>query len=654
MSAKTLLSDSNKLLNVNDAAIMLGVSDATVRNWIKTKVIESETNSPNLISKKTVSTFLSNLKHGNINRLQKRANKTTSGKTIIPSEYISEDSLNSISSIINICKRKALSLDESLLHLIIAYLIEHQEINLKHCDETQKTDMIFKRRNLEAIIHKWQIERSVQIDHDIITEMGAELQDCAQGVQDDLLGAFYQALSVVGKRSQNGTYYTPVAIVKEMIAANYKQGMQVLDPCCGTGQFLLACAKQKTCKHNELYGFDIDFYAVNIASINLLMAFPEHDFQPNIALVNTLSDLDFGSIFCKNDRYSNYFDFIATNPPWGAKLDDEQLPSLYPDITSGESYSYFIVKCYDFLKRDGVLSVVLPESILNIASHKDIRSFILQKFTLKSIVDLGRPFKGVYTKVYRMDMAKTVPSKNNSVSIKYLNDEYEQQQQCYKNNKNSVFSIHQKRDSSAIIKKVYSYDHITLKGNADWALGIVTGNNRKHLSDIPKAGYEPIFRGKDLMPMYLGNPNQYIQFTPEIFQQVAPEWKYRAKEKLVYKFISKKLVFSYDDSGSLTLNSANICIPKDIGLSMKALCALLNTKTYNYIYQSKFYTHKVLRSNLEELPIPLDFLDGTNEVAESITSFLHGQTSISEIDKALMRYFDFTKNEIESIHNSIK
>ena len=73
--------------------------------------------------------------------------------------------------------------------------------------------------------------------------------------------------------------------------------------------------------------------------------------------------------------------------------------------------------------------------------------------------------------------------------------------------------------------------------------------------------HEPVAKGTDVKPFYLGKPAQYLLFDQEKFQQTAPEWKYRAKEKLVYRFISKRLVFAYDDKQSLTLNSANILIP---------------------------------------------------------------------------------------------
>ena len=123
-------------------------------------------------------------------------------------------------------------------------------------------------------------------------------------------------------------------------------------------------------------------------------------------------------------------------------------------------------------------------------------------------------------------------------------------------------------------EKIYKTNHVTLKGKASWALGIVTGNNKKFITFKRSPGFEPIYRGKDVKRFVLSSPSCYIRFRPHYFQQVAPEEKYRAKEKLIYRFISRNLKFAYDNCQSLTLNSANILIPKLPNYPVKVILAL--------------------------------------------------------------------------------
>ena len=137
------------------------------------------------------------------------------------------------------------------------------------------------------------------------------------------------------------------------------------------------------------------------------------------------------------------------------------------------------------------------------------------------------------------------------------------QQIKWMNNHDFIFDIHSNKFDSKIIDKIYQTKHITLKDKAIWALGIVTGNNKKFITSEDKSGFEPIYKGKDVKKFILDKPSSYIQFKPKKFQQVAPEEKYRVKEKLIYKFISKNLIFAYDNRKRLTLNSANILIPEN-------------------------------------------------------------------------------------------
>lgn len=99
---------------------------------------------------------------------------------------------------------------------------------------------------------------------------------------------------------------------------------------------------------------------------------------------------------------------------------------------------------------------------------------------------------------------------------------------------------------------------------------------------------------------------------------MAKEKYYRAKEKLVYKFISNKLVFAYDNTASLFLNSANILIPQIPNMSIKTVLGFLNSELYQYLYCTLFSEIKILKGNLIELP----FIGITQEQDNLISSYV--------------------------------
>ena len=164
-------------------------------------------------------------------------------------------------------------------------------------------------------------------------------------------------------------------------------------------------------------------------------------------------------------------------------------------------------------------------------------------------------------------------------------------------------------------------------------------------------GYEAIYRGKDIERFKFAEASSFIKFCTENFQQVAPEWKYRAKEKLVYRFISKNLIFAFDDQQRLTLNSANIVIPKIQSYPTKVILALFNSSLYQFIYQKKFSTIKTLRGHLEQLPLPLWEEAVFDKVVSMVNKIIDGKNYCDKLDAFVVKSFGYSETEIAYMKN---
>ena len=510
--------------------------------------------------------------------------------------------------------------------------------------------------NLSQLLTDW-FASTVDIDLSLIEQ----LQKLMIPNSEDILGVIYQSLLSVGKKSDLGSYYTPSNIVKN-IRDDYKFKMdeatdKLLDPCCGTGQFLLdfsECVESP----KSLYGYDIDEIAVRIASLNLILKFINQDFIPNISVKNSLVSESVVPLFNQGKENSDKFDLVVTNPPWGYRFQEVVLAILkkqYPNINSQESYSYFLSSALDKTKDDGIVSFILPESILNVKAHRDIRKLILSNNRILKIVSLGKPFKTVFTNVYRIDIQKGRKI-NNKITIVNENTSYQIDQKQFEDNEDNTFSIFTNPKDSEILDKVFYKGKFYLKENAEWALGIVTGNNKKYVLSEQTTGSEPIYKGKDLKKYTFKNPTNWIVPDFEKFQQVAPTHKYRAKEKLVYKFISKKLSFVYDDQQRLTLNSANIVIPNFKHISTKTVSALLNSSLFQFIFAKKFNSVKILKSHLEALPFP-EMESNTNDKLDTLVdNYIESQNTIylAEIDSEVFKIFDIDEKQKKYIYEQLK
>ena len=542
-------------------------------------------------------------------KLTKRANKRYSKKNIIPLEYFSNPkNITILQEILNINKN---SIQTCIYTLTINILLKNNLINKRSEEYISENEFI--NEILEPYKTLTPDEKLLKIE--IPTD------------EKDFLGIVYQSLLKEGSKNKQGSYYTPQKIINK-ITSDFTPNTKYLDPCCGTGSFLLAAADIINNPEN-LYGYDTDEIACFIAKINLIIKFKNIKFRPKI----------FNTDFLK-DKTNKDFDIIATNPPWGA-CTKEEYKTLYPTIKSTESYSYFIVNCANKLTPNGKMYFVLPESILNVKTHQDIRTFILDNFHIEKIEQEGKAFSSVLSNVITLVLDKNTKIKN--IKIVNKNETNQILQSYYETNTNKNFSLINAKDTE-ILDKIYNTPHKTLNNDSLWALGIVTGNNAKFISKNPNSG-EKIYSGKNIEKYNISDSDQYINYDRKKFQQVAPDEIYKAPEKLVYKFISKKLIFAYDNQQRLFLNSANILIPKLDDYSIKEILAFLNSTLFQYIYLKKFNELKILKGNLMELPFP--YLN--EKTKQHLKEILQNSSNISDIDKLIYEQFNLTKDEQDYI-----
>lgn len=549
------------------------------------------------------------------NKLTKRANKRYSKKTIIPVEYfVNPENINTLYDILKICKDKEVCIYSLALNLLLTNNLIHQA----------KNNFISENNYINEILEEY---KNITPNKNLLTIK-------LPNDEKDFLGIVYQSLLNEGSKNKQGSYYTPQTIINS-ITSNLQVNTKYLDPCCGTGSFLLS-ASEIIQNPENIYGYDIDKIACFIAKINLILKYKNIKFRPNI----------FNKDFLEESIQHEKFDIIATNPPWGA-ITQKKYKKIYPEITSGESFSYFIIKSSKLLKNKGKMYFVLPESILNVKKHQDVRQFLLNNFHINKFEFAGRAFSSVLSNVIILHLDKNM--KISTVTIQEDNNRAKIiDQNYYKQNTNNNFSILDNKDIK-ILEKIYSVPHLILDETSQWALGIVTGNNSKHISQNKNSG-EKIFSGKNISKYKISDTDKYIIYNREQFQQVAPDNIYRAKEKLVYKFISKKLIFAYDNKQRLFLNSANILIPNLNGYTQKASLAFLNSTLFQYIYKKKFNELKVLKGNLMELPFPVIDKNNIKTLSELIEKF---PTPEEEIDNIIFKIFNLTDDEIKYIKNEI-
>ena len=212
------------------------------------------------------------------------------------------------------------------------------------------------------------------------------------------------------------------------------------------------------------------------------------------------------------------------------------------------------------------------------------------------------------------------------------------------------------------IHNIYAQDIDTIsilltQINIAFALGIVTGNNKQYIVHESKETFEIVLKGSDIQRYSVKETNNYIKFQPDKFQQIASTEVYRAPEKLLYRFICEVPVFTYDNKQTLSLNSCNILIPKIEGLHIKYILAILNSTVATFFFSKKFRFLKLLRSHLEQLPIPLVDMIRQEQIIEKVDHLLFSKENVKqqyeELDEAIMNLYQLNDAQKQIIKQGI-
>ncbi|MEI0531419.1 N-6 DNA methylase [Brachyspira pilosicoli] len=206
----------------------------------------------------------------------------------------------------------------------------------------------------------------------------------------------------IEKRKKLGQYFTPKTIRDLLLKkltdiSSKKDNVKILDPACGSGEFLLSC--NEYFNNPKLYGFDIDDELINISKKLIKNA--------DIKCIDTLK---------LNIDNSIKYDYVIGNPPYFEfKLDKEQ-KTRFKDIINGRVniFSLFIKIGLELLNEEGYLAYVIPPSMNNGAFFSKLREYIISNSSIEylHIIEGSDKFYMANQKVMLLILKKTNTQKN--------------------------------------------------------------------------------------------------------------------------------------------------------------------------------------------------------------------------------------------------
>ncbi len=481
-------------------------------------------------------------------------------------------------------------------------------------------------------------------------------------------------------RKEQGIYYTPPYIVNYIVRNTLgellkdkkvnTEKIRVLDPACGSGSFLIKAFDVLNTHHiehdidynqtkldiitgqstpytvkvkileNNIFGVDLDKQAVEITQLNLLLKIAEKGhrlplLKNNIKLGHSLIDdtaIIGNKAFNWKDKFNEImneggFDVIVGNPPWGAKIEDNEKKYYLSEKSSYisvnrelESHILFIELSLRLLKEGGLLGLILPNTWMYLFSTEPIREKILEECKIISIVEL--------TKYIFADAPDIVPvviilkktdldkSKNliNSVSFAgrtsvndalFANLEYKQIKQADINsNVSKIFNPNLTPETKKIVNKIKTKSE-KLSTFVETNYGIKTGDNEKYLAnDKVDKSFVKCLKTKEIgrysiewKGLWLNYGSHLAGYRKDSLE--VPKIIVQYTRKLSLK---RRLICSLNERGKFyPFNNYSYIIGNE--KTLKYIIGIINSKLMNFYFANTYIDYNIKPTYLNELPI---------------------------------------------------
>lgn len=262
----------------------------------------------------------------------------------------------------------------------------------------------------------------IKLDAEEVTAVVEHLQAISLSRTDlDVKGEAFQRFMGSFFKGDFGQYFTPTPTVKfcmQLFRNDLNNRQKVLDPACGSGGFLLQALDfirmqankefdlgnpkeaqehfnywHNFAEHN-LFGIEINEAIARVAKMNMIL---HDDGHTNVIGHDSLDSIE--KMWVKNHSFEKeQFDFIFTNPPFGATVKGSEHPYIqhYELAKNGKkkrdnqkSEILFIERCWEFLRPGtGKMAIVLPDGILTNSSLQYVRDWIMDHFQILAVISL--------------------------------------------------------------------------------------------------------------------------------------------------------------------------------------------------------------------------------------------------------------------------
>ena len=404
------------------------------------------------------------------------------------------------------------------------------------------------------------------------------------------------------------------------------------------------------------------------------------------------------------------FDVVIGNPPYVFTRDvdwsDEVKNYFWSkfEISKGDDksrknqsgkinlYILFIIKSTELLNKNGCLSFIIPNGLLRTTTYDTARKFILERTSIERIVDLkDGVFEGVTASTIIINLLNNNKKRDTLIidancKIDGYVDENKTTkitQSNFLNNVSHTFSLYINPLEQNLFTKISNSAFFLKDIIEDIIEGIVA--HKEFISDKKLSSeYKPMLEGKDIKKFQTNFGGNYVLFDRKKIHRARPDYVWEANKKIVIQRISggkSPLVSTIDIEKYKAFASTNLLLIKENLVKKypyELICALINSKLWNFYYSKNFsngsnLTVNISKTFLEMLPLPKI---PNEEIVNKISSFVENQLTLNEeiktatldtkkeqikqkieynedkINSLVYQLYELTKEEIELVESN--
>ena len=238
-----------------------------------------------------------------------------------------------------------------------------------------------------------------------------------QNGYSDLSCSLTKQLSKTEKKDM-GIFFTPPMCVLSILQKikcyidigdnnQDKDKMRILEPSCGSGEFIEALSKTYT--NAEITGIELNKQIFD--SIQ----------EPFSNKTTALYNMDFLDYREDQSNNENGFDLIIGNPPFAVLKKKDVNKKYYPYFDGRPNiFVLFILKSIELLKNDGVLCFVLPKNFLNCIYYDKTRKYITEQCDIIDIYECSGKYLETQQETITIVIKKRTTTLCTNVQDKYV------------------------------------------------------------------------------------------------------------------------------------------------------------------------------------------------------------------------------------------